>query len=95
MCTLAPDPLGGLRSAVCPVALDHTSLLGGLRATTRPAVPYGPRASSIKKSLAGLPVQLDLHVHNARTHVFKAPDVRAIMCLHDVRAGSAFNACKM
>jgi hypothetical protein len=34
------------------------------------------------------------HVLNARVHVFKAPDVRAIMCLQDVRAGSVVNVCK-
>jgi hypothetical protein len=48
---------------------------------------YGPLwAAGLKhkKSLAGLPVQLDPRVPNKRTHVFKAPDVRAIMALQDV-----------
>jgi hypothetical protein len=38
-------------------------------AVTCPTGPYGPRASSIKESLAGLPVQLGTHVFNARAHV--------------------------
>jgi hypothetical protein len=60
--------------------------------TACPAVSYGPRASSIKKSLADLPVQLASHVPNARTHVSKVLDVKAIMGLQDVRAGSVINA---
>jgi hypothetical protein len=40
-------------------------------------------------------VQLGSRVSNARAHVSKSPDVRAIMCLQDVRAGSTFNADKM
>jgi hypothetical protein len=57
MCTMTPDPLGGLRCTMCPVAPDLASLQGGLRATTCPAVLCGLQASSIKKSLAGLPLQ--------------------------------------
>jgi hypothetical protein len=45
---------------------------------------YGPRASNIKKCLTDLPVHLGSHVPNARMHVFKSPDVRAIMVLQDV-----------
>jgi hypothetical protein len=56
----------------------------GSGATTCPAGPYGPQASSIKKSLAGVLVQLGKHVPNARVHVSKMPHVRAIMCLQDV-----------
>jgi hypothetical protein len=63
-------------------------------ATMYPAAPYGPLASSIKKSLAVLPVRLGTHVPNARTHISKAPDFRAIMGLQDVRTGSVVNACK-
>jgi hypothetical protein len=40
-------------------------------------------------------VQLGSYVPNARTHVSKAPDVRAIMGLQDVRVGNTVNACKM
>jgi hypothetical protein len=62
--------------------------------TTCPTVPYGLGASNIKESLAGLPVRLDPHVPNARAHVSKAPDVRAIMGLQDVQLGSIVNVCK-
>jgi hypothetical protein len=51
---------------------------GSGAATACPAVSSGPRVSSVKKSLAGLPVQL-------ATHVPDAPDVRVIMGLQDVR----------
>jgi hypothetical protein len=85
---------GGLRTAAYPVASDLASLLTEHRAATCPAVPCEPWATSIKKSLAGLPVRLDPRVLNARAHVSKVPDVRAIMELQDVRAGSAFNAYK-
>jgi hypothetical protein len=40
-------------------------------------------------------VQQDSHIFNARVHIFKAPDVRAIIGLQDVRADSTFNICKM
>jgi hypothetical protein len=39
-------------------------------------------------------VQLDTHIPNARAHVSKAPDIRTIMSLQDVRAGSTVNVCK-
>jgi hypothetical protein len=55
---------------------------------------YGPRASSIKKNLAVLSVQLVTYVPNIREHVFKALDIRVIMGLQDVRADSAINVCK-
>jgi hypothetical protein len=58
-------------------------------------VPCRPHASSIKKSLAGLPVQLGSRVSKAHAHVFKAPDARAIMGLQDVQVGGVFNAYKM
>jgi hypothetical protein len=64
----------------------------GSSAATRPAVPYEPRASSIKKNLASLTVQLGSHVSKAHAHVAKTPDISAIMDLQDMRAGSAFNA---
>jgi hypothetical protein len=94
-CIVAPDPLGGLRCTACPTDPNPASLLGGLRVATHPTVPCGPHASDIKKSLAGHLVQLGSHVPNARVHVSKAPDVRVIMGLQDVRAGSAVNAYKM
>jgi hypothetical protein len=56
-----------------------------------PMSPYGPRVSSIKKSLAGLYVQLGTHVPNTRAHVSKAPHVRAIMRLQDVHADNVVN----
>jgi hypothetical protein len=59
------------------------------------AVPYGPRAASIKKSLAGLPMQLGLRVTEARAHVSKTHGIRAFMGLQDVLASSTFNACEM
>jgi hypothetical protein len=36
-----------------------------------------------------------MHVSNARSHVSKAPHVRAIMCLQDVQEDSVVNTCKM
>jgi hypothetical protein len=48
----------------------------------------------MKKSIAGLSVQLGSCVSKARVHVSKVPDVRAIMGLQDVRADYVFNACK-
>jgi hypothetical protein len=66
----------------------------GSSATTRPTVPSGPWASSIKKGLIGLPMQLGSHVSKARTHVPKVPDVRAIIDLQDVWTGGVINACK-
>jgi hypothetical protein len=67
---------------------------GSGAATACPVVPCGLRGSNIKKSLACLPVRLGPRVPNAQTHVFKTPDVRAIMRLQDVWAGSAVHACK-
>jgi hypothetical protein len=72
----------------------HLSAEVGSDAATYPAGPYGPRASSIKKSLAGQPVQLGTHVLNARVHIFKAPHIRAIMRLQEVQTGSIVNTCK-
>jgi hypothetical protein len=46
------------------------------------------------KSLASLLVQLNSHVSKACTHVSKAPDVREIMGLQDVRTGGVINAYK-
>jgi hypothetical protein len=56
--------------------------------------PCGSWASSIKKSLAGLPVQLGTHVFNAHVHIFKASDIMVIMDLQDVYASNTVNACK-
>jgi hypothetical protein len=39
-------------------------------------------------------VQLGTYVPNTHAHVFKVPDIRVIMCLQDVRAGSVVNAYK-
>jgi hypothetical protein len=46
-----------------------------------------------KEKPSSLPVQQGLHIPNARVHVSKTPNVRAIMTLQDVRAGSTVNAC--
>jgi hypothetical protein len=91
---VVPDPLGGLQCTACPAALDPASLQGGLLATTCHVVPYGPRASNIKKRLVGLPVQLGSHVPIAHVHVSKASDVGAIMGLQDVRTCIVFHGCK-
>jgi hypothetical protein len=48
----------------------------------------------MKKSLVRLPMHQGSLVPNARTHVSKTPDVRAIMGLQNICAGSAVNACK-
>jgi hypothetical protein len=93
-CTVAPDPLGWLLCAMSHVAPGPTSLLRGLRAATHHAVMCGSQASSIEKSLAGLPAQLYLLVPNARAQVFKVPNVWVILGLQDMWAGSAVNACK-
>jgi hypothetical protein len=69
MCTIASDPLGELRCATCPEASDPASLRGGLRDPVMPVIPYGPHASNMKKSLAGLPVQQGSLVPNAHVHV--------------------------
>jgi hypothetical protein len=39
-------------------------------------------------------MQLGSHVSKAHTHISKTPDINVIMCLQDVCAGSALNACK-
>jgi hypothetical protein len=80
--------------AAYPTAPDPASLLG--RAPTLPCVLQlcGPHTSRIKKVLDGLPMRLDSRVSMACLQVSKACDIRAIMGLQDVRAGSAVNACK-
>jgi hypothetical protein len=94
MCPEAPDSLGRLQSTTYLVAPDPTSQRGGFQAATCPAVPCGPWASSMKKSLVGLLVHKVSPVPNTRRHVSKEPDVRAIMGLQDMRASTAVNACK-
>jgi hypothetical protein len=74
--------------------VPHLSAELGSDATTCTVGPYESRASSIKKSLAGLPVQLGTHVPNKRVNVSKASHVRVIMRLQDVHAGSIVNTCK-
>jgi hypothetical protein len=86
--TLPPDR-GGLRCY-------HMSYVFGPRLPAEvgsdvvmyPAVPCGPWASSIKKSLAVLPVQLGTHVSNARAQVSKAPARQRSQCLQGVQTGS-------
>jgi hypothetical protein len=50
----------------------HLRAREGSGATTRSAVPCGPRTSSIKKGLAGLAMQLGSRVFMARSRVPKA-----------------------
>jgi hypothetical protein len=66
----------------------------GSGAVTCHTVSCGPHASNIKKSLACLPVQLNTHVFNTRTHIFKTSDIRAIMGLQDVWTCCTIKACK-
>jgi hypothetical protein len=56
--------------------------------TTCPTVPCRQWASNLKESLAGLPVS------NTHAYISKAPGVRGIIGLKDVRAGSTVSACK-
>jgi hypothetical protein len=84
----APAPSHVLRLWILPPYQEESS------AAMHPMVPCGLRASSIKKSLAGQPVQLGSHVSIAHTHVSMAPHTRAIMGLQDVREESTYNACK-
>jgi hypothetical protein len=42
-----------------------------------------------------LPVQLGMHVLNARVHISKALHIKAIMRLQDVQVGSVVNTCKV
>jgi hypothetical protein len=51
----------------------------GSGAVACPMIPYGLWASTIKKGLAHLPMQLGSHVSKARVHVLKAPIARAIV----------------
>jgi hypothetical protein len=91
----SPPNRGGLRR--CHVSYGsgpHIPVEVVSGASMCPAGPYGPRVSSINKSIAGLPMQLDTHVPNTRVHVSKAPHVRAIMRLQDVQASSVVNTCK-
>jgi hypothetical protein len=95
MSTMALNPLGGLQGTTCPITPDPASLLGGLWVATRPTVPCGPQASSIKKSLAGLPVLQGSPVPNTRAHVSMAPNNRSLIGLQDMWAGTAVHAYKM
>jgi hypothetical protein len=84
----------GSSAATCPIAPDLASRLRW--ASTLPRVPrvYAPRASSIKKNLANLPMQLGTHILNTRAHVSKAPHIRAIMRLQYVQSGNVINTYK-
>jgi hypothetical protein len=87
-------PTGRRQTSTYPTAPDPATLLGGLWAVTCPMVLCGPRASSIKKNLAGLPVQQGSPAPNVRVHVLKVPDIKAIMSMQDMWAGTTVNACK-
>jgi hypothetical protein len=77
--SVAPDPAFLLgRALTLPCVLQLQTLppyQDGFGVATHPVVPCEPRASSIKKSLAGLPMQLLSCAPNARTHVSNVPDV--------------------
>jgi hypothetical protein len=91
----SPPSWGGFQCCHMPYASEpHLPVEVDSDAVMCTTGPYVPWASSIKKSLAGLPVQLCTHVLNARVHVFKAPHVRAIMRLQDVHASSGVNTYK-
>jgi hypothetical protein len=66
----------------------------GFGVAMHPAVPYRLRASSIKKGLADLPMQLGSRVSKPCAHVPNVPDARAIMGLQDVQASGTIIACK-
>jgi hypothetical protein len=71
-----------LRLRILPLCWE-----GSGAATASPLAPCGPRASSMKKNLTGLPMQLVSYVPEAHTHVSKTLDISAIMGLQDVCAG--------
>jgi hypothetical protein len=77
---------------MCPVAPDPASLIGRAPASQRHALQLlWAVGLKHKKNLVDL---LGLRVPNAHTHVSKAADARAIMCLQDVCIVIAFNAYK-
>jgi hypothetical protein len=78
----APAPLHVLRLQTLSPCWEGSSTV------TRPTVPCGPRASNIKKSIAGLPMQLDSRA------CFQGAWRRAIMSLQDVRSSRVNNAYK-
>jgi hypothetical protein len=83
----------GSDAVTCPMTPEPGGLLtevGSIAAMCRVA-PCGSWASGIKKSLAGS-MQLGTHVPNAHAYVSKVYDIRAIMGLQHVRAGSIVNA---
>jgi hypothetical protein len=61
-------------------SVPHFLVQMGSGTTTYPTVPYGPRVSSIKKSLAVLHVQLDMYVPNAHAQVSKVSDMAYKTC---------------
>jgi hypothetical protein len=81
-------PLRVLRLRTLPLCLEGSSTI------TNPTVPCGLQASSIKKNLTGMSMQLGSRVFKTRMHVSKASGIKAIMGLQDVRAGCTFSACK-
>jgi hypothetical protein len=96
MCTVALDPASLQGRAPAPPCVLWLQTLPpsreGSDVAVHPVVPCGPHASSIKKSLVGMPVQLGSCVFKAHAHVFNTSDTRAIMGLQDMRAGGTFNA---
>jgi hypothetical protein len=97
-CLVAPVPVSLLGRALVPLRVLRLRTLPpcleGSSTITNPTVPCGLQASSIKKNLAGMSMQLGSRVFKTRTYVSKASDVKVIMGLQDVRAGCTFSACK-
>jgi hypothetical protein len=83
MCLVAPYATFLIGRALVPPCVPWLRTpppcRGGLRCTMCPTAL--DHTSVIKKSLAGLTMQLRLLVPNARMHVYKVSDVRAIMGL--------------
>jgi hypothetical protein len=71
----------GSGAAICPLALGLASLWA--------------TGHKHKEKPSWMLVQLSLCVTEARTHVSKTPDIRAIRGLQDVWAGNVFNAYQM
>jgi hypothetical protein len=88
--------LPGERAPVLPSVLWLWTSAPDWGELRRCHVSYGSKSHLLVEvcSDAVTSVQLGTYVPNARTHVFKALDIRVIMSLQDVWAGITVNACK-
>jgi hypothetical protein len=76
-----PSGRGGIwRCQLSYGSRPYLSVEVGFGAATYPMAPCGPWASSIKKSLAVLPIQLGTHVPNASAQISTAPDKACKTC---------------